>query len=128
MVTAPVRTTVVGLLVVSLGVLFAGCASIISDHTMEVWMDAHYADLIDSWGPPQRVFDDGSGGQVMVWVKNRESIVPGHVVDNVVDYDDDGSPRAFANYRPTQIYEYQVWRAFWVNSSGTIYRWEWQGE
>ncbi len=71
---------------------------------------------------------DGSGGQVMVWVKNRESIVPGHVVDNVVDYDDDGSPRAFASYRPTQIYEYQVWRAFWVNSSGTIYRWEWQGE
>ena len=50
MLSAPVRTTVVGLLVVSLGVLFAGCASIISEHTMEVWMDAHYTDLIDSWG------------------------------------------------------------------------------
>ena len=64
----------------------------------------------------------------MVWVKTRESVVPGHAVDNVVDYDDDGSPRAFTSYRPTQTYEYQVWRAFWVNTNGTIYRWEWQGE
>ena len=124
---APARTTVVGLLVVSLGVLATGCANRI-DRSMEVWMGAHYSDLIDSWGPPEQVFEDDSDGHVMVWMRDRQVVVPGRLEEFIVnDSDDDplsGSPGGFNKYRPTQIYEYQVWRAFWVDRSGQIYRWE----
>ena len=78
--------------------LCTSCAT--RSRMMESWMDNHQSQLILSWGPPNRTASDGAGGTILIYE------------EAVQVTDDDG---------------YTATRMFYVNPSGIIYAWRWQG-
>lgn len=112
--------------------LSSGCASRISK-AMESWVGSHVSDLVASWGPPQRVFDDGRGGQVFVYVRSRRFVTPGEATTTMTGTAQTygattyGSAQARTVYTPAQVHGYDATRTFWIDASGRIYRWQWKG-
>lgn len=68
------------------------------DPVMAQWDGRHIDDVTEQWGPAQKIEPDGSGGQIMTWIKPS----------------------------PTD-YESTEHKTFRVNSRGTIYDWSWTG-
>jgi len=92
---------------------------------MSSWMGHHSSHLIASWGPPQRVLDDGSGGKIMVWEQVRTFTTPGQATTQ--PYGILSNPSYQTTYYPPQTTGYSASRTFWVNSEGIIYNWAWKG-
>lgn len=119
--------------------LSTGCASI--DKTMQSWVGHSANDLIASWGPPQQVFSDGQGGQVLVYTQVRQWTSPGrattntygtantygNIYGNSYSANTYGSATSTTTYTPAQTHGYAASRTFWVNSGGGIYRYAWKG-
>jgi uncharacterized protein YcfL len=114
--------------------LFAlvGCAARMN-RVMASWEGHNFNDLMASWGPPGQVFDDGSGGRVLVWTVTRSYTTPGSATTRTT-----GSATASGNtvwgsatshtiYTPSQTHQWKAYRMFWVNQYGVIYRWAWRG-
>ena len=57
-------------------VVLTGCAARMNK-VMLSWQGRNFNDVMASWGPPDQVFDDGSGGRVMVWTASRSYTIPG---------------------------------------------------
>jgi hypothetical protein len=108
--------------------LTIGCASRVNK-TMKSWEGAQMNQLLEKWGPPQQVFDDGSGGRVFVYVFDREFTTPGHAWTHgqIVEYGNQLWLRAYTTYTPPQTNGYTAYRMFWINRQGKIYRWQWRG-
>jgi hypothetical protein len=112
--------------------LFAGCVGHINE-VMNSWMNHHYSDLIESWGPPSQVFDDGQGGRILIYSENRSWTVSGsahtRTTANATIYDNSiwGSANSITTYDPPKTYSYNAYRMFWINNKGYIYRWSWKG-
>ncbi len=104
------------------------CASSVNK-VMESWMGANVNDLIASWGPPQQVFDDGSGGKVLVWAADRTWTTPGRATTNTTATvsGNTGWATSTTTYTPAAVNGYTAYRMFWANSKGTLYRWAWKG-
>ena len=108
-----------------------GCASI--DKTMESWLGHHQTELIGSWGPPQQVFDDGSGGRVFVYSTSRSFTSPGSstttVNSSTYSYGNTtyGTATGYTTYNPSVTTSYNATRTFFINRSGRIYRYAWKG-
>jgi hypothetical protein len=109
-----------------------GCAARMN-RAMMSWQGHNFNDLIASWGPPNQVFDDGSGGRIMVWTEARSYTTPGSSTTRTT-----GSATATGNtvwgsatsrttYNPGQTYQWRVYRMFWMNRDGVIYKWAWRG-
>jgi hypothetical protein len=97
--------------------LMSGCATVNKD--MASWVGHHYSELFDKWSPPTCTSPDGRGGQILIYEYDRKfGQIPGHAERNV-----DGSVTYIA---PTQM-GYVATRMFWVDASGLIYNWRWQG-
>ena len=86
---------------------------------MKSWMGNHQGSLIDSWGPPDRITDDGRGGRILIWEKYvRTGQTPG---------------RWGTNWFGGRVYtapveqSYTRSRMFWVNADGIVYSWRWKG-
>jgi len=97
---------------------FTGCATTINK-TMDSWVGRHQSELIASWGPPNRVADDGKGGRILIYGSYVDlGQTPGR---GDVDY--------FGNitYTAPQQRGYTRTRMFYVDSDGYIYSWRWQG-
>jgi hypothetical protein len=113
-------------------VTLIGCAARINK-MMTSWQGHNYNDLIAGWGPPNQVFDDGSGGRVMVWTATRSYNTPGSATTqtngratatgNTVW----GSATSTTTYNPGQTYQWSAYRMFWINRGGAVYRWAWRG-
>lgn len=107
------------------------------ERTMESWLGRHVRDLLMSWGPPSAVYDDGSGGKIIVYTENRMYVSPGYVTttttgsatgyayDNIANVY--GRAQSFTTYVPGQIQQWQVFRQFRVNSQGVITAYSWRG-
>ena len=113
-------------------VLLTGCAARIN-RTMASWTGTHYSNLIGSWGPPDQVFDDGAGGRLFVWTHTRSYTVPPssttRTTGSATVRGDTiwGNATSHTTYNPAQTYQWRAYRMFWVDSTGTIYRWAWRG-
>lgn len=70
---------------------------------MDSWLNHHKSELLQSWGPPTRRTDDGSGGEILSWESSRTS--GGFIGNNYI--------------RNTNI----DYRDFYCDSQGRIYRW-----
>lgn len=95
-------------LLVTLSFGSVGCASI--SNGMQSWNGHTSQDLILQWGPPSRTTTDGAGGEVLVyefWRPVNRAFVP------------------YAGW--VQTGGYTAVRSFYVNASGVIYNWRWQG-
>ena len=130
-------------LIVLLAIFLSGCVNM--SEVMRSWEGQHFGNLIASWGPPQGVMDDGSGGKIFIYTQSRQWTTPGRAVTNVSSYGNTygninmynnygnfnsfgtGYATATTTYTPPQVNGYQAWRMFWINSNGYIYRWQWKG-
>ncbi len=98
--------------------LVGGCASQVN-RVMESWVGKHQSDLILAWGPPQQTASDGKGGSILIY---------GSYV-NLGQQPGRATTDLFGNvtYTAPQQQGYQRTRMFYVDSSGYIYAWRWQG-
>ena len=95
----------------------AGCAG--PSKAMQSWVGHHQSDLIASWGPPQSTASDGKDGTILIYQSYVNlGQTPGQV-----------SPGGYGTYYYTapQQQGYGRSRMFYVDSSGMIYSWRWQG-
>lgn len=110
----------------------SGCAGRVNK-VMQSWQGANYADLIMSWGPPQRIYDDGNGGRILVYTSSRSWTTPGQSVTSTSvqaqAYGNTiwGQAQSITQYVPPQTQGYTAWRMFRVDRSGRIYNWSWKG-
>ena len=115
-----------------LTVSLTGCAGRVNK-VMQSWQGANYADLIMSWGPPQRIYDDGNGGRILVYTSSRSWTTPGQATTNTTvqarAYGTTiwGQAQSITQYIPPQTQGYTAWRMFRVDRSGRIYNWSWKG-
>jgi hypothetical protein len=112
---------------------------------MSSWEGHNVNDLIASWGPPNGTMSDGEGGQILIYDQSRTMVLPGSAVttsnynatttgnvygnQNYANYNANtyGNGYSQTTYTPPTAIPINRKRLFWVNSSGTIYRWSWQG-
>ncbi len=121
------RRLMAGMLTATVLFTMVGCAARINkiNEIMASWVGHHYSDLIASWGPPQQIHDDGAGGRILVYTKTHTTVTgtatPGTTtiqkgVTAVHDWQISAAEQT-----------YTVWRMFWANKDGIIYRWNWRG-
>ncbi len=97
--------------------ILIGCAG--PSKIMNSWVGRTKAQLYQSWGPPNRITDDGQGGQILIYSATVNlTQTPGTVYNN-----NNGG----INYTAPQNNQYSRTRMFYVNPSGVIYSWRWQG-
>ncbi len=123
--------------------LLVGCAS--PDKVMQSYMGHHYSDLVANWGMPQQKTPDGQGGEIWIYLQNRQWTTPGQANTTVygtgntygnlsgnsygATYQGNTSVYGTANttYTPPQTRQWIARRTFFINSQGIIYRYAWQG-
>lgn len=123
-------------LLILMAVCMSGCYGKVKNrinNTMASWEGHHYSELLSSWGPPQQVLDDGSGGRVLIYSQTRSWTTPGQATtttdmratqwDNLIW----GNATSTTTYTPGQTYGYTSWRMFFIARDGRIYRWAWRG-
>ena len=81
-----------------------------TSEAMESWKGTNISSVIASWGPETRVTSDGKSGKVYTWDKRWQT--------NAF-YDHNGT------YQPPR--QKNCTKNFYVNSSGVIYNWRWNG-
>ncbi len=83
--------------------------------TMPSWVGKPVAEVIQVWGPPSTVYDDGPG-KVYVWHE--------HVVRTVGGGGGRVRPDGRISADPTVTINRNYYRMFWVNKDGVIVRWK----
>lgn len=129
--------------VLAVSVLFTGCTSI--DDVMKSYLGAHRNDVIANWGAPQSVMSDGSGGEIWVYSQNRQMTTPGYSQTNsygtantygnayanpygaTYQGNTNYNGSSYSTYTPAQTTSWTASRTFFINSSGTVYRYAWKG-
>ncbi len=93
-------------------VFFAGCTgpSKLNSVDMESWIGADKSELVKKWGTPNEIYPDSDGGEIYSYIQENEVLVYGLSHD---------LSTGKANYTAT--------RKFWIDSSGKITYWEWEG-
>lgn len=95
------------------------------DEIMSSWVGKHQAELIRSWGAPDRVTSDGKGGKVLVYVQTYGSV---RQEDGEYDTEIDNYGRAIKVWKPGQTIDdrFRAFRSFFVNPKGIIYYYRWE--
>ncbi len=100
---------------------------------MAEWMDDTVPNLIEVWGPPDQVYGDGNGGQVLLYVRDRTNKVPAssststYANGGVNGGQFYGNGQSYTTYKPERVEGYVGYRMFWVGTNGLIYNWKWKG-
>lgn len=124
--------------------LFAGCVGTEElNRVMRSWEGHSVNELVASWGAPTSRTSDGSGGQIFTYDKSHrtyipESYSPDYTGAAIATYshpegDPTTTPRTHTSavtpttYSPAYTSHVTRRRVFWIDSSGRIYRWSWEG-
>ena len=104
----------------------AGCTSI--SKTMQAWVGHHYSELIAAWGPPDRTFSDGRGGQIFIYTRTVRWVQPATSTTTYQENISHGSVTGQSTtvYNPEVVQEYTNYRMFWINADGIIYSWSYR--
>jgi hypothetical protein len=119
-------------IVFPLVLILVGCVGRIN-RVMNSWVGSHYSALVASWGPPDQILVDGSGGHILSWTGTRSFTVPGSATTQstgtatVSGNTASGQASSQTIYNPPVTYTRRVYRMFWVNADGVIYKWKWRG-
>jgi len=107
------------------------------ERTMESWVGGSESNLIMAWGPPAGEYPDANGGKVVVFTEQRMSVSPGYANTTTTGsatgyaYGNTayayGQAQSTTTYIPPQVHQWQVFRAFRINSFGTIVGYSWRG-
>lgn len=98
--------------IILIGIVFIQSCAIGKKTTeaMESWEHYHISRVIQSWGPATQTSSDGQGGTIYTWVSSSTGAA--YIDSNGV-------------YQPPRTSSCS--QSFYVNSSGIIYHWAWQG-
>lgn len=88
-------------------VLFISCAS--TRKALDSWLGSSKQNLIMSWGPPQRVFDNSPNGEILIYAKQV------YIAPSTYYYGNHPATIAGQNY---WNYTYM-----YVDTEGKIYSW-----
>lgn len=130
-----------------IGLLLIGALSgcITPDAAMKSLLNQPTSELVARWGPPQQRMPDGQGGEIWIYLLQRQWTTPGQVNTTVngtanssgnlygnpngATYQGNTNVSGTANttYTPPKTDGYTAFREFFINSSGIIYRYSWKG-
>lgn len=87
--------------------IVGGCNFHISRTSRNSWIGHHYSELVDKFGEPEQILEDGTGGKILSW-----STIPidEGLIDNV--------HRKKSGVLPYELHT----QVFWINFNGVIYR------
>jgi hypothetical protein len=117
------KTALVCLVLVA--VVSFGCAGRINT-MMQSWEGHSFPELISRWGPPQQVFSDGQGGQVLVYTQVRSYTVPGssttttNLNGQVNGNNINGTATSQTVYSPAMTYQWQIYRMFFIDATSVV--------
>ncbi len=92
-------------------------------NSMRRFEGRNVTDLYAAWVPPNEVYDDGSGGRVLVYVYVRGYYYRPPMISGKIY----PGGTALVTYTPEAVASYDARRVYWVNKDGIVYRWEWKG-
>lgn len=103
----------------------AGCTSVNVSQTMQAWVGHHYSELIVAWGPPDRKFSDGRGGQIFIYTRTLPWVPPATSTTTYQQNVTRGSVigQSTTVYDPAVLRQYTSYRMFWIDKDGIIYSW-----
>lgn len=93
---------------------------------LDSWMGHHYSGLIQSWGPPSGVYEDGQGGRVLVYSTEVSRVLPGYAVASAQAGDGpsgDVWARGESVYLPARVQRWDSYNMMYVRPDGTLYYW-----
>jgi hypothetical protein len=133
-------------ILIGLTLLLSGCMTTKKMNAiMASWMDHDVNDLIADWGPPNGTMSDGKGGQILIFDRSGQLVLPGtatttgnYIGNATATYNQYGSigvanANAYGTgystttYQPPTVIPVNRKRMFWVDQKGRIYRWSWKG-
>ena len=131
---------------IAVALLLSGCMTTKKMNAiMGSWTGCNVNDLIADWGPPSGTMSDGNGGQILIFDRSGQFVVPGTATTTanymgnatatysqygntgVANANSYGTGYSTTTYQPPRVIPVNRKRMFWVNRKGTIYRWSWQG-
>jgi hypothetical protein len=107
------------------------------ERIMSSWLGHTESELVAFWGPPGAVINGAFGRRALVYTENRMYTSPGYatststgsgygqVYGNAIYVQ--GQAQSFTTYTPPQTYQWRVWRAFVVDSTGGVINYAWSG-
>ena len=117
------------LLLVCCAALVVGCATTAKYETkLASWVGSPEGDLIRSWGPPQQVYDTGSGTKYLTYSSSRQVYIPGTAPTYTTNYNPYtySATTTSSGGSPAQSFDMACQTTFEV-SNGTISSWRWKG-
>lgn len=89
---------------------------------MQSWIGSTKAELYQRFGPPERITDDGQGGEILIYEKTEEG--GGSNQQNTVSPNQSNSV-AMSLYTPVNVQHDKVTyiKMFYCNAQGIIYHW-----
>ncbi|MDH0424154.1 hypothetical protein [Stutzerimonas stutzeri] len=117
------------LLIGMFAVFLSGCATTAKyEAILASWVGSPEGDLIRSWGPPQQVYDTGSGNKYLTYSTTRQVYIPGTSPTYTTNYNPYTNSATTTSYggTPAQNISMGCQTTFEV-SNGIITSWRWQG-
>ena len=126
-------------LIILMALVFLGCAHKNTSEIMNSWMGSHISEVIQSWGPPTQVADDGAGGRIYIWRPQPMTTTPPTIQKRGVlrwnallqqyEYVEETSPTQTLNEALQKIaidMHNKSYKMFYVRPNGIIYHWRTQ--
>ncbi|MCQ4307954.1 hypothetical protein NA645_08125 [Pseudomonas stutzeri] len=116
-------------LIMLCAILISGCATTAKyEAILASWVGSPEGDLIRSWGPPQQVYDTGSGTKYLTYSSSRQVYIPGTSPTYTTNYNPYTNSATTTSYggTPAQNINMGCQTTFEV-SGGVISSWRWQG-
>jgi hypothetical protein len=114
--------------------LLTGCASNEKmNASMNTWIGEPVQVLAETWGPPTRTMDDGSGGKIVIYEYVRSQDVPENERDMSAGTEGEDPQKVFnpggvaGTLLPSATAKRTVWRMFHADAGGVIRSWAWKG-
>ena len=107
------------------------------ERMMSSWMGHPESALLLAWGSPQSSISDGEGGRILTYTERRVRVTPGQATTTTTasataygygNYATAyGQGKSHTTYAPARVNEWQVFRRFRLDRSGTIIAYSWNG-
>ena len=97
------------ILVILLFIVISCAPRVSTEEIMNEWMNRHKSVLIKHWGPPDRITSDGKGGEIYIYLRGKNQIVPMPILGTLVVLPD------------------RHYRQFYIDKHGFVYYWRAQG-
>ncbi|MYB63494.1 hypothetical protein F4X73_02280 [Candidatus Poribacteria bacterium] len=101
-----------------------GCAYKSTNEIMNSWMGSHISQVIQSWGPPNQITEDGAGGKIYIWQPEPIPLPPEPSIRPGTNTREVAQDRYYASLKRLKIMAHNNrYKMFYVRPNGIIYHW-----